>query len=141
MHTRRRALWQPLLLLSGVFLVAVFLTSFLWAQASPAAASDEMLLKSYGTVRSGTYEGVLYCLRHDFSQEKEDQEICSREGAHLHVLLMDDGHVHPLYGRTEGLNKLINSAEMNAKRVKVQGRYYPISNAILVGTVEELGKK
>jgi hypothetical protein len=125
---------------SGIFLASVFLASFLWVLgSSPAAvAADEMLLRSYGSVRVGAYEGVLYCLRHDFSEDKKDREICPKEGAHLHVLVMDDGHVHPLYGRTKEMNELINASDINAKRVRIQGKYFPLSNAILVGSMEEL---
>jgi hypothetical protein len=51
---------------------------------------------------------------------------------HHHALMMADGHIHPLYGDTEELNKQINAADMNAKEVRIRGKYYPVSNAILV---------
>lgn len=98
-----------------------------------AWAQPTGMLKAYGSAVSfGEYEGTLYCLRHDFSQDKKDQEICTKEGNHRHALMMADGHVHPLYGDTEALNKQLNAADMNGKKVKVRGKYYPVSNAILV---------
>ena len=104
---------------------------------SDAGAQPTGMLNNYGSAMViGEYEGTLYCLRHDFSQDKKDQEICTKEGRHHHALLMADGHAHPLYGDTEELNKQINTADMNGKKVKIRGKYYPVSNAILVGSLK-----
>lgn len=124
--------WQGAVLTCGVFLLAVWLSSPLWAQPT-------QMLREYGTARfQGEYEGTLYCLRHDFSQDKKDHEICQKEGRHRHVLLMANGHVHPLYGDNEELNNLINSSDMNAKKVHLTGKYYVTTNAILVSSIKVL---
>ncbi len=136
--------WQEMVLVYGTLLLAVLVGSVLWAQVpkkTPAGIVPPGMLKAYGSaVNWGEYEGTLYCLRHDFSLEKKDQEICQREGRHRHALVMADGHVHPLYGQTEELDGLINAADINAKRVKVRGKYYPVTNAILVGSITVLEK-
>lgn len=46
-----------------------------------------------------------------------------------------------LYGLTDELNNLINSSDMNAKRVRVAGRYYVTTNAILVSDITILDYK
>ena len=103
---------------------------------SDAWAQPTGMLNNYGSAMViGEYEGTLYCLRHDFSQDKKDQEICTKEGRHHHALLMADGHVHPLYGDMEELNKQINAADINGKKVRIRGKYYPVSNAILVSHI------
>ncbi len=120
--------WQRRGLAYGVLLLAIVLGATLWAQTpqkTPPGTIPPGMLRSYGAVMTlGEYEGTLYCLRHDFSQDKKDQEICEREGHHEHALVMADGHIHPLYGLTEELDKQLNAADMNAKKVKIQGRYY-----------------
>jgi len=131
MKTANRG-WRGGMLVCGALLLIVWLNSALWAQ--PA-----QMLREYGTARyQGEYEGTLYCLRHDFSQDKKDHEICQKEGRHRHALLMANGHVHPLYGENEELNNLINSSEMNAKKVRLTGKYYVTTNAILVGSIKVL---
>jgi hypothetical protein len=130
--TTRRIYWQGAVFACGVVLLALWLGSPLWAQPT-------QMLREYGTARQqGEYEGTLYCLRHDFSQDKKDHEICQKEGWHRHVLLMANGHVHPLYGDNEELNNLINSSDMNAKKVHLTGKYYVTTNAILVGSIKVL---
>lgn len=114
--------YGALVLLLGVSLAA-------WAQPTG-------MLKAYGSaVNVGEYEGTLVCLRHDISQNPDDKLICQKEGHHHHVLMMDDGHMHPLYGQTEEINKRINAPEANATRVKITGKYYPVSNAIMVTAI------
>lgn len=117
-------------IISGVFLLLLGFSPAAWAQPTG-------MLKNYGSALViGEYEGTLYCLRHDFSQDKKDQDICTKEGRHHHALMMADGHVHPLYGDTEELNKQLNAADLNAKKVKIRGKYYPVSNAILVTGIQ-----
>lgn len=118
----------------GALLLVLGVSTVTWAQPTG-------MLKNYGSAANvGEYEGTLYCLRHDFSQDKKDQDICTKEGRHHHVLMMADGHVHPLYGETEELDKQLNAADMNAKQVKIRGKYYPVSNAIMVTTVTPVKK-
>lgn len=113
----------------GVFLLLLGFSTAVWAQ--PAG-----MLKAYGSaVTQGEYEGTLFCLRHDLSQNPDDKLICQKEGHHEHVLMMDDGHMHPLYGQTDEINKRINALEANSTRVKVTGKYYPVSNAIMVTAI------
>lgn len=129
--------WQGVVLACGMFLLAVWLSSPLWAQ--PSNRPSGMILGEYGSATNlSEWEGTLYCLRHDFSQDKKDHEICQKEGRHRHVLLMKDGHVHPLYGNNDELNNLINSSEMNAKKVRIAGKYYVTTNAILVSNLKVL---
>lgn len=119
-------LWQTLVAGFSALVLMLCVGSSAWSQ--PAG-----MLKNYGSaVNVGEYEGTLYCLRHDFSQDKKDEDICTKEGRHHHALMMADGHVHPLYGQTEELDKQLNAADMNAKKVKIRGKYYPVSNAIMV---------
>ena len=133
----RRVYWQGAVFACGVFLLALWLGSPLWAQ--PGAWPPGKILGDYGAATNlSEWKGTLYCLRHDFSQEKKDREICQKEGRHRHVLLMKDGHVYPLYGLTDELNNLINSSDMNAKRVRVAGKYYVTINAILVSDITVL---
>lgn len=133
----RRVYWQGAVFMCGVFLLALWLGAPLWAQ--PGARPPGMILGEYGSAANlSEWEGTLYCLRHDFSQDKKDHEICTKEGRHRHVLLMANGHVHPLYGENEELNNLINSSEMNAKKVRVAGKYYVTTNAILVSNLTVL---
>jgi len=118
----------------GVLLLLLGFNAVTWAQPTG-------MLKAYGSaVNVGEYEGTLVCVRHDLSQNPDDKLICQKEGHHHHVLMMDDGHTHPLYGQTEEINKRINAPEANATRVKITGRYYPVSNAILVTTVTPVKK-
>lgn len=136
--TKRSVYWQGIVLGSGALMLAVWLGSAVWAQPNRPPSSS-MLLGEYGSAMNwGDYEGVLYCLRHDFSQDKKDKEICQKEGRHRHVLMMGSGHVHPLYGKTEELNNLINSSDVNAKKVKIRGKYYVTTNAILAESLEVL---
>jgi len=122
--------WQRGRITWGILLVAIWLSS-------PLSAQPTQMLREYGTARNqGEYEGTLYCLRHDFSQDKKDHELCTKEGRHRHVLVMTDGHVHPLYGDNEELNTLINSSDMNAKKVHLTGKYYVTTNAILVSSIK-----
>lgn len=131
---KQRGVYTQGLIISGVFLLVLGFSPAAWAQPTG-------MLKLYGSAfNQGEYEGTLYCLRHDFSQDKKDQEICTKEGHHHHVLMMADGHVHPLYGDTEELNKQLNAADMNAQKVKIRGKYYPVSNAIMVTTVTPVKK-
>lgn len=113
----------------GVFVLLLGFSLPVWAQ--PAG-----MLNAYGSaVSQGEYEGTLFCLRHDISQNQDDKLICQKEGRHHHVLVMDDGHMHPLYGQTEDINKRINAPEANSTRVRITGKYYPVSNAILVTAI------
>jgi len=113
----------------GVFLLLLGFGPAAWAQPTG-------MLKAYGSAMAqGEYEGTLFCLRHDISQNQDDKLICQKEGRHHHVLMMDDGHMHPLYGQTEEINKRINALEANSTRVKVTGKYYPVSNAIMVTAI------
>jgi hypothetical protein len=140
----KKGRWRGMMLAGGVFMLAIWLSPALWAQApreQPPGVIPPGMLKAYGSsVTQGEYEGTLYCLPHDFSQDKKDQDICTKEGRHHHALMMADGHVHPLYGDTEELNKQLNAADMNAKKVKIRGKYYPVSNAILVTAITPVGK-
>lgn len=126
----QRTHWQVVGLIGGLFLVALWLSA-------PLRAQPTQMLREYGTARNqGEYDGTLYCLRHDFSQDKKDHDLCTKEGRHRHVLVMKDGHVHPLYGDNDQLNNLINSSEMNAKKVHITGKYYTTTNAILVDSIK-----
>ncbi|MGE0823500.1 MAG: hypothetical protein AB7G75_30630 [Candidatus Binatia bacterium] len=103
--------------------------------SADAWAQPTGMLKAYGAAAAlGEYEGILRCLPKDFSTDKEDQRVCH------HVLVMADGHVHPLYGMTAELHEQLNATGMNGKRVKLRGKYYPVSNAILVTHVSPVEK-
>ena len=93
-------------------------------------------MSAYGgsAITFGEYEGTLRCLPQDFSQEKEEQAVCH------HILVMADGHVHPLYGMTAELHKQLNTTDMNGKKVRIRGKYYAVSNAILVTQVTPVEK-
>jgi hypothetical protein len=133
----RKAYWLGIVFACGVFLLAVWLGAAVWAQ--PGARPPGMILGEYGSAANlSEWEGTLYCLRHDFSQDAKDKELCTKEGRHRHVLVMADGHVHPLYGDNDQLNNLINSSEMNGKKVRVAGKYYATTNAILVSNITVL---
>lgn len=99
---RQKGHWQGMRLAVGVFLLAVWLSPALWAQAprqTPPGTIPSGMLRNYGAVMTfGEYDGTLYCLRHDFSHDKKDQGICEREGRHEHAPVIADGHVHPLMG-------------------------------------------
>jgi hypothetical protein len=83
----------------------------------------------------GAYEGALYCIRCNFSSTPENLATCNKEGQE-HCLLMKDGHVPPLYGITKDIADKINAQALHEKQVKIRGRYYPVTNAILVSQVE-----
>ena len=137
----KRVSWQGVVLACGVSLLVVSLSPFLWAQApkaTPLGWQPPGMLSSYfssGAISLGTYEGTLYCLRCQFSSDPKEQEICKIAGRHAHVLMMADGHVHPLYGVTEELDKQIHSEDRHEKKVRLSGKYYPISNAIMVSSI------
>ncbi len=129
--------WQRVALVCGVFLLVIWLGPRVLAQSSTRPSG--MILGEYGSAMNlSEWEGTLYCLRHDFSQDAKDKEICTKEGRHCHVLVMADGHVHPLYGNNDELNNLINSSDMNAKKVRVAGKYYVTTNAILISDIKAL---
>ncbi len=86
-------------------------------------------------VIQGEWVGTLYCLRHDFSGSEADKAICQQEGRHVHVLVMERGYIHPLYGVDDAVHAQIHGDELHGKTVKMQGKFYPVSNSILVSTV------
>jgi hypothetical protein len=93
------------------------------------------MLQKYGqTSAPRDFEGTLYCIRCTLSPTPENLATCDREG-HAHFLLMEDGHMHPLYGIDKATADKINSKELYEKKVKIRGVFYPASNAILVGDV------
>ena len=117
------------ILVCGVLSLVLGFNAVTWAQPTG-------MLKAYGSAfNQGEYEGTLVCLRHDLSQNPDDKLICQKEGHHEHVLMMDDGHMHPLYGQTEEINKRMNALEANSTRVRITGKYYPVSNAIMVTAI------
>jgi hypothetical protein len=98
------------------------------------------MLQKYGqTSAPRDFEGTLYCIRCNFSPTPENLATCDKEG-HAHFLLMEDGHMHPLYGINKAIADKINSKELHEKRVKIRGTFYPVANAILVGDVRPAGQ-
>lgn len=127
--------------LSRVTLVAVFGGACLWL--SPSFAQQPQvsdMLQKYGqTSAPRDFEGTLYCIRCNFSPTPDNLATCDKEG-HAHFLLMEDGHMHPLYGINKAIADKINSKELHEKRVKIHGVFYPVANAILVGDVKPAGQ-
>jgi len=106
------------------------------AQELRGAQEHRKMLGAVGSgVIQGEYEGTLYCLRHDFSGSEADKAICQKEGHHEHALVMKQGYVHPLYGVNETVHTQIHSDALHGKQVKVKGKFYPVTNAILVNEV------
>lgn len=104
------------------------------ARAQQPHISD--MMQKYGqTSGLRDFVGTLYCIRCNFSPTPENLASCDKDG-HAHFLLMDDGHVHPLYGVNKVIADKINSKELHEKRVTIRGAFYPVSNAILVGDVK-----
>jgi hypothetical protein len=98
------------------------------------------MLQKYGqTSAPRDFAGTLYCIRCNFSPTPENLATCEREG-HAHFLLMEDGHMHPLYGINKAIADKINSKELHEKRVTIRGVFYPVSNAILVADVKPVGE-
>ncbi len=124
---------------SRAVLVAIFGGAFFWP--SPIFAQQPQvtdMLKQYGQAsRIREYAGTLYCIRCNLSPTPENLATCDKEG-HAHFLLMEDGHMHPLYGINKAIADKINSKELHEKRVKIRGVFYPVSNAILVGDVQPI---
>jgi hypothetical protein len=124
-------------LIGRMILVAISVTLLLWR--SPVVAQQPMasdMLQRYGSSSAiGEYAGTLYCIRCNFSPTPENLATCNTDG-HEHFLLMNDGHVHPLYGITKNIADKINSQALHEKPVKIRGRYYPVANAILVSQVD-----
>jgi len=130
MKTSRRFVSRAVLvaILGGAFL----LPSPVFAQQP--LVSD--MLQKYGqTSAPRDFEGTLYCIRCNLSPTPENLATCDKEG-HAHFLLMEDGHMHPLYGINKAIADKINSKELHEKRVKLRGVFYPVANAILVGDVQ-----
>jgi hypothetical protein len=123
--------------LSWVLSVVIFGGVCLWLSpifAQQPQVSD--MLQKYGqTSAPRDFEGTLYCLRCNFSPTPENLATCDKEG-HAHFLLMEDGHMHPLYGINKAIADKINSKELHEKQVKIRGTFYPVANAILVGDVQ-----
>jgi hypothetical protein len=124
-------------LTSRAVLVVTFCSTLLWL--SPIFAQQPLvsdMLQKYGqTSAPRDFEGTLYCIRCNLSPTPENLATCDKEG-HAHFLLMEDGHMHPLYGINNAIADKINSKELHEKRVKLRGVFYPVSNAILVGDVQ-----
>ena len=127
--------------LSRVTLVTILGGACLWL--SPIFAQQPLvsdMLQKYGqTSAPRDFEGTLYCIRCNFSPTPENLATCDKEG-HAHFLLMEDGHMHPLYGINKAIADKINSKELHEKRVKIRGTFYPVANAILVGDVQPARK-
>jgi hypothetical protein len=117
--------WSTLLWLSPIF-------------AQRPQVSD--MLQKYGqTSAPRDFADTLYCIRCNFSPTLENLATCDKEG-HAHFLLMEDGHMHPLYGINKAIADKINSKELHEKRVTIRRVFYPISNAILVADVKPAGE-
>lgn len=85
--------------------------------------------------RMGTFPGKLVCLRCDLAHSTQRAEQCQKEG-HVHALSMDDGSmIHPLLAGTEEALKQINSPQLHGKKVKVDGKHYVMTGAILVSRI------
>lgn len=83
----------------------------------------------------GTFPGKLVCLRCDLAPSPGSAEQCKKEG-HKHALSMEDGSmIHPLLASDEKVLEQINSAELHHKQVRVEGKYYVSTGAILVGRI------
>jgi len=81
----------------------------------------------------GTFPGKLLCLRCNLAHGSAAE--CAKEG-HRHVLSMEDGSmIHPLLAGTEEIFKQLNSNELHNKKVKVDGKYYSSTGAILVNRI------
>lgn len=130
MDTSGSALKRATLL---VIFVSIFSLRCPLVFAQQPMVSD--MLQKYGqTSAPRDFEGTLYCMRCNLSPTPENLATCDKEG-HAHFLLMEDGHMHPLYGINKAIADKINSKELHEKRVKIRGVFYPASNAILVGDV------
>lgn len=105
------------------------------AQRLRRGKEHRRMLADNSGVFLGKYEGTLYCLRHDFSGSEADKALCRKEGRHVHVLVMKRGYVHPLYGVNEQIHTQIHAEALHGKSVKIKGKFYPTSNAILVSKV------
>jgi hypothetical protein len=90
--------------------------------------------------RIGTFPGKLVCLRCDLAPSKASAAQCKKEG-HVHALSMDDGSmIHPLLATSSEVLARINSPELHHQEVKVHGKYYVSTGAILVSSIERVNK-
>ena len=86
-------------------------------------------------VKIGTFPGKLVCLRCDLAPSPGSAEQCKEEG-HKHALSMEDGSmIHPLLASDEKVLEQINSPELHHEQVKVEGKHYVSTGAILAGRI------
>ena len=101
-------------LVGKAIMLVLFGGTLFW---SPAIFAQQPLvsdmLQKYGqTSAPRDFEGTLYCIRCNFSPTPENLATCDKEG-HAHFLLMEDGHVHPLYGINKAIADKINSKDLH----------------------------
>lgn len=106
---------------------------------SPAGWGDMSMPRFYVNpseeTKIGDFPGRLVCLRCDLAAKPGAMKQCAEAG-HRHALSMDEGAmIHPLLAGTGEALKQINSEELHNKNVKVHGRYYQSTGAILVDRV------
>lgn len=109
------------------------------SQVPLAGGADLSMAKFYAgsldASKVGTFLGKFVCLRCDLPPTPGMMKQCAAAG-HRHALSMDDGSmVHPLLPGTQEVLAQINSADLHGKNVKVHGRHYPSTGAILVDQI------
>jgi len=107
---------------------------------SPAGWGDMSMPRFYVSpsdeTKVGDFPGRLVCLRCDLAPRKEGAMKQCAETGHRHALSMDEGAmIHPLLAGTEEALKQINSDQLHNQHVRVHGRYYQSTGAILVDRI------
>ena len=101
----------------------------------PGLEASSMAAFYTGDGQLGVFRGRLVCLRCDLSHAPGAPAQCRKDG-HRHVLSMDDGSMmHPLFAGSQEIQAQINSRDLHGKHVRVSGKYYPATGAILVGSI------